>query len=120
VRRLEARLVRVLGTYPVAPLDLVGPRNLLAREPASRRLAADELGTQPGGRRPPTERSRLVRELPRLDECLGVDAIPQRGRSEVRVDEPVDAASEPEAEQEVPLPHVVHGREIILAERCAS
>ena len=112
----EALFRHAFGRDAVAPLDLVDERDLLARKAARDGLETKQLGAQPVPALflEPVEvldqRGRVAGDVGRREELLGVHALLDLRRAEVRVDETVDVAAEPEAELEVALRDVAHVR----------
>src|SRR5581483_1454757 len=87
----------------VAPFDLVGVGELLAGEHARVGAETVDLVVQPAVLEPPEQRVRVGGQGGRVRDRLRVDLLLQLGRAVVRIDEPVDVAPEPQAEEDVVL-----------------
>jgi hypothetical protein len=108
MRSVDLRLRRPARTHPVAALDLVRERKLLAGELAGDRLQPDELRAEPAGA--PVIAFELVEqpdgfrdEHSRLAQGLRIDSLLDGRIAVVRVHEAVDVAAEPESELDVSL-----------------
>src|SRR5205823_5256618 len=83
--------------------DLIGVRQLSAREHTGIGRARTHLVAQPAVLELAGERVGVGRELRRVDQLLGLDLLLQLGWAAVRVDNAVDMLPEPEPQLEVAL-----------------
>ena len=106
-----------VGANAVAALDLVGVRDVLAREHAGVGSQPADLISEPAaallveirGRDDGLRQGvRVGREIAGIDQRLRGDRGRELGRPVVRVDEAVDVPAEPEPEGQVALDHVGH------------
>jgi hypothetical protein len=103
VGRGEDVLVGERRPHAVAALDLVRVRGGIAGEGARVGAQARDLIAEPAVGDVVEQCLGVVDETARLDRLCGRDRRGQPGRPVVRVDDPVDVAAEPEAQQEVAL-----------------